>query len=94
MKGRDMALARDVALFHLVLIKPTHYDDEVIRSSGFGRPFHPTRWPASTAWRKTRDGGPYWDPMSVSGCTPLMKPIDGCIQRGSFATSNATVGGR
>jgi hypothetical protein len=28
MKGRDMALARDVALFHLVLIKPTHYDDD------------------------------------------------------------------
>src|SRR6201987_3393321 len=28
MKEGDMAPARDVALFHLVLIKPTHYDDD------------------------------------------------------------------
>ena len=28
MKERDMAPARDAALFHLVLIKPTHYDDD------------------------------------------------------------------
>src|ERR1700740_781262 len=28
MKEGDMATARDVALFHLVLIKPTHYDDD------------------------------------------------------------------
>src|SRR5215472_2974934 len=28
MKESDMAPARDAALFHLVLIKPTHYDDD------------------------------------------------------------------
>jgi hypothetical protein len=94
MKGRDMALARDVALLHLVLIKPTHYDDDG----------YPIQWlrsaiPSNTlaclnGWRRTRDGGTFWDPMSLSGCTPLMKPIDVCIQGGSFATSSATAGGR
>jgi HlyD family secretion protein len=89
-----MVLARDVALFHLVLIKPTHYDDDG----------YPIQWFRSAVPSNTLAclNGLAEDARQRAVLGPdvairlhtVDEPIDVCMQRRSFATSGATAGGR
>ena len=93
-----MALSRtaggDAALFHFVMIKPTHYDDDGYPIQWFRSAIPSNTLACLNGLAEDAQRRKVLGPASRSACIPMMKPTGACARTGSSGRSARRAAGR